>query len=83
MRSRMHVRSIFSAINALFPPIPFAALYNMLVRPNLEYAMQACWPNLAADADRLEQTQRLATRLVKGFRRLPCEERLRRLDLHS
>ncbi len=61
----------------------FAALYNTLVRPHLEYAMQACSPNLAADADCLEQIQRLATRLVKGFRRLPYEERLRRLSLHS
>ncbi len=40
-------------------------------------------PNLVTDADCLEQIQRLATRLVKGFRRLPYEERLRRLGLHS
>ncbi len=61
----------------------FAALYNTLVRPHLQYAMQSCSPNLDADADCLEQIQRLATRFVKGFRRLPYEERLRRLDLHS
>ncbi len=35
----------------------FAALYNTLVRPHLEYAMQACSPNLVADADYLEQIQ--------------------------
>ncbi len=45
--------------------------------------MQACSPNLVADADSLEQIQRLETGLVKGFRQLPYEERLRRLDLHS
>ncbi len=61
----------------------FTALYNTLVRPHLEYAMQACSPNLVADADCLEQIQRLAPRLVKGFRRLPYEERLPRLGLHS
>ncbi len=61
----------------------FAPLYNTLVWPHLEYAMQACSPNLVADADYLEQIPRLATRLVKGFRRLPYEERLRRLGLHS
>ncbi len=61
----------------------FAALYNTLVRPHLEYAMQACTPNLIADADCLEQIQRLATMLVKGFHQLPYEERLRRLGLHS
>ncbi len=61
----------------------FAPLYNTLVRPHFEYAMQACSPNLVAGADCLERIQRLATRLVKGFRRLPYEERLCRLGLHS
>ncbi len=50
--------------------------------PILSTLMQACSPNLAADADCLEQIQRLAMRLVKGFRRLSYEERLRRLGLH-
>ncbi len=58
-------------------------LHNTLVRPHLECSMQACSPNMGADADRLEQIQRLATRLVKGFRRLPYEVRLRLLCLHS
>ncbi len=61
----------------------FAALYNTLVRPDLEYAMQACSPNLLTDVNYLEQFQRLAMSLVKGFRRLLYEERLRRLGLHS
>ncbi len=59
----------------------FAFLYNMLVRPHLEYAMQACSLNLVADADCLEQIQRLATRLVTCFRQRPYEERLHRLGL--
>ncbi len=61
----------------------FAPLYNTFVRPHREYAIQACSPNLVAVADCLEQIQRLATKVVKGFRRLPYEERLRRLGLHS
>ncbi len=61
----------------------FAAIYNTWVRPHLEHAMQACSPNLVADADCLEQIQRLAMRFVKGFRRLSYEERLSRLGLHS
>ncbi len=48
----------------------FVLLYSTLVRSNLEYAMQACSPNLVADADCLEQIQRLVTGLVKGFRQL-------------
>ncbi len=63
--------------------LPFGALYNKLVKPHLEYAMQACSPNFIADADCLEKIQRLATRLIMGSRRLPCEERLRQLSLHS
>ncbi len=61
----------------------FAPLYKTLVRPHLEYVMQACSPDLVADADCLGLIQRLATRLVKGFRRLLYEEQLRRLGLHS
>ncbi len=57
----------------------FAALYNTLIRPHLEYARQACSPNIFTDADCLEHIHRLATRLVKSFRRLPYEEQLRRL----
>ncbi len=60
-----------------------AHLYNTLIRPHIEYAMQVCSPNLVTDADCLEQMQRLAMRLVNGFRRLPYEERLCRLGLHS
>ncbi len=61
----------------------FAILCNTLDRPHLGYAMQACSPNFVADADCLERIQRLGTRFGKGFRRLPNEERLRRLGLHS
>ncbi len=56
--------------------------YNTLVRPHLEYAIQAWSPSLVADADCLEWIQWLA-KLVKGFRRLSYEERLRRLSVHS
>ncbi len=45
--------------------------------------MQACSPNPVADADCLEQIRRLETRILKGFRSLPREGRLRRLGLHS
>ncbi len=64
-------------------PVPaLTTLYNTLVRPHLEYAIQACSPSLVADADCLEWIQWLA-KLVKGFRRLSYEERLRRLSVHS
>ncbi len=51
------------------------------VRSHLEYAMQACSPNLVVNSDCFEQIKRMTTLL--GCRRLPYEGRLRWLDLHS
>ncbi len=61
----------------------FIALFCALVRPHLEYAMEANAPTLRADINQLERTQRLATRLVRGLCYVPYEERLRQLNLFS
>ncbi len=55
----------------------FNSLCNTLVWPHLQHAMQESSQNLIADADCLEQIQRLTIRPIKGFHRLPYEERLR------
>ncbi len=47
-------RRMLFMIRRSFAELPvsvFSPLYNTLVRPYLEYAMQACSPNLVADAD--------------------------------
>ncbi len=62
------IRRYFTEIS-MFALTPHP-LHKTLVQPYLEYAMQACSPNLVADVDCLEQIQRLTTRLVKSFRRL-------------
>ncbi len=54
-----------------------------LVRPHLEYAMEANAPTLRADINQLERVQHLARRLVRGLRHAPYEERLRQLNLFS
>ncbi len=54
-----------------------------MVRPHLDYAVQASFPYLQKDIQLSERMQRLATRCVKSFRRLPYPERLHELKLTS
>ena len=56
-------------------------LYKLLVRPHLEYAVQAWSPHLAKDIIKLEGVQRRATRMIQGFRGLEYLERLKRCGL--
>ncbi len=54
-----------------------------LVRPHLEYAIQAAAPYLKNDIDYIEKVQRLATRMVVGFGEETYERRLAILRLQS
>ena len=64
-------------------PRMFKPLYNTLVLPHLEYAVQAWCPYQTKDIDLLEKVQRMATRMVKGLRELRYEERLKIFNLFS
>ncbi len=61
----------------------FTPLYCGLVRPHLEYAMEANAPTLRADINQIARVRRLATRLVAGLRHVPYEERLLQPNLFS
>ncbi len=58
----------------------FIPLSCTVVRPQLEYAMEANAPTLRADLNQLERVKRLAIRLVRGLCHVPYEERLRQLN---
>ena len=56
-------------------------LFKTMVRPHLEYCNQIWGPFNVADTKLVERVQRRATRLVPELRRLPYEERLKKLHL--
>ena len=56
-------------------------IYKSLVRPHLEYCIQAWSPYLVKDCDKLENVQRRFTRMIPGFSNIAYEDRLVELNL--
>ena len=56
-------------------------LYKAIVRPHLDYYIQAWSPYIRKDMDMLEQIQRRANKLIPGLRYIRYEERLKECGL--
>ena len=59
------------------------SLYSSLVRPHLEYAVQAWSPYFKKDKDELEKVQRRMTKLVPELKNLPYEDRCKQFNITS
>ena len=90
-----HIRSIVAKANKIIGLIKisfesveetkdvkmFSNLYYTLIRPHLEYCVQAWSPHLKKDIEILENVQRRATKLVRQYSHLEYVETLDKLGL--
>ena len=60
----------------------FVFLYTTYVRPHLEYCVPIWSPYLVRDIEVLEKVQKWAMKLIKGYEKLPYDQRLKSLGIY-
>ena len=86
VKAAAKARSVLGVVRRHFKrldPQDFLIIYKSYIRPHLEYCIQAWSPYLQKDIYCLESVQHATTRLVRGFRNVPYEDRLRILGLSA
>ena len=81
-RARKELFRLKSVLSCRRPEV-FVPLYRAIVRPHLEYCVQAWSPHYQKDVQLLEKVQRLATRMVEGQKGKDYNSRLKDLGLFS
>ena len=56
-------------------------IFATLIRPQLECAAVIWSPHMKKHVKKIERVQRLGTRMIPGFKEIPYEERLKKLEL--
>ena len=79
MYALKQLRTTFGAISK----DNFNALYKAFIRPHIEYCSQAVGPYMVKNLQVLERIQRRATKMVRGLKNVPYQERLIMLQLTS
>jgi len=86
VKAAAKARSVLGVVRRHFKrldPQDFLIIYKSYIRPHFEYCIQAWSPYQQNDICCPESVQRAATRLVRGFRNVPRENRLRILGLKT
>ena len=81
-RARGELFRLKSVLSCRRPGV-FIPMYKAIVRPHLEYCVQAWNPYYQKDIQLLEKVQKLATRMVEGQKGKSYDSRLKDLGLFS
>ncbi|MGL5707265.1 MAG: RNA-directed DNA polymerase, partial [Aeromonas sp.] len=81
-KARNELFRICGTVSSRNPEV-MVPLYKAIVRPHLEYCVQAWAPYSRKDTECVEKVQKQATRLIRHQKLISYKDRLKKLDLFS